>query len=235
MGFSLKSIAHDVVKGLGDVGEGALSLIPGIGDAMAQEEANQTNVSEASKNRAFQERLSNTAYQRAMQDMKKAGLNPMLAFQQGGASVPSGAQATVSAAPRTRLGEMAVNSALQVNSQRLQAQDVQSRTEAQISQANLNSANATKVQAETIEATERARKVKLEQERLRQQVKQHQKFESYDSALGKGSKALEDVVDKIYENVSNSAKSAKDLKGFATEGWNQFTNKVKSYFTKDKK
>lgn len=43
----------------------------------------------------FQSHMSNTAYQRAVRDMKMAGINPILAAGGGGASTPSGSSAQV--------------------------------------------------------------------------------------------------------------------------------------------
>lgn len=77
--MSLGSIASSVAGDLGG------SVISGL-----------FNAREASKNRDFQESMSNTAYQRAAADLEKAGLNRVLAFGSP-ASSPSGATASMQA------------------------------------------------------------------------------------------------------------------------------------------
>lgn len=62
----------------------------------AMHEAMEYNSAEARKNRDFQERMSNTAYQRAVKDMRAAGINPILRYTQGGRTTPSGSAASSS-------------------------------------------------------------------------------------------------------------------------------------------
>lgn len=54
------------------------------------------NAQEAQKQRDFEEKMSNSAYTRAVDDMKNAGLNPSQMYNNGGssASTPSGAAAS---------------------------------------------------------------------------------------------------------------------------------------------
>lgn len=77
-----------LIGGAAAIGAGALTA----GSARRQ---NRMQMEMAREQMAFQERMSSTAYQRAMADMRKAGLNPILAYQQGGASSPGGAQAQI--------------------------------------------------------------------------------------------------------------------------------------------
>lgn len=58
------------------------------------------NRHEAKVNRDWQEQMSNTAYQRSMADMRAAGLNPILAAGNGGASSPGGSQGSIGGAPQ---------------------------------------------------------------------------------------------------------------------------------------
>lgn len=90
---------------------GALAAAaPIVGDLInyrSQSNTNAASAHEAALNRDFQESLSNTAYQRATADMKSAGLNPMLAYSQGGASTPGGNMASFTAPKVTGLPEAA--------------------------------------------------------------------------------------------------------------------------------
>lgn len=82
------------------------SLLGGVMSMFGAQQQNQANADNAQKQMDFQERMSNTSYQRGMQDMKAAGLNPMLAYSQGGAS--SAAGSTFNA---TNVGEAGVQGA----------------------------------------------------------------------------------------------------------------------------
>lgn len=204
---SIGKVLSGAVKTVGD-------FIPGVGDARAQEKANKQNLQLDKQNRDWMERMSNTAYQRAMDDMKSSGLNPMLSYMQGGASVPTTQAATVGAASKTGLADAAMQAYTGISAARTAQQQANTAQASAESGINLQATQAANTAQDTLNKqvtaaheTEKIKNTKVARELQRQQhdVK---KIEQ------KASNLVHSGIERIEQNVmKNSAKwkSAIDL------------------------
>lgn len=93
MGF-LSSVGK-VFKSIPIIGDIATAMI----GRNEQDRVNSANALQADMNRQFQERMARNAHQYEVEDLKKAGLNPILSAKLGGSATPSGSTATMVASP----------------------------------------------------------------------------------------------------------------------------------------
>lgn len=185
----------------------AASIIGGLLSKRGQDNANEANVALTDENRQWMEKMSSTSYQRGVKDMEAAGLNPMLAYSQGGASTPTSAAPVV----QNSLGAGVSGFANSAQSVVGMMQGVQQVQQSKAQEDNLR-AGADKIRSETMERD-------MNTAALAARISQTNA--SSDQAKAVAAKTLEEVLGARYTSQSaqmayRANKGDDELKG---TGW----------------
>lgn len=189
-----------------------------------QRETNEWNASQAQLNRNFQERMSSSAWQRSVADMKQAGINPMLGIMKGGASSPAGGMATASNPEGA--GIDAFNNTMQSSANWRAQRSKQKLEQAQIAQVN-SATDLTKAQKDSVVLDQAEKKLKGKlADSLTGQLEARK-----NSALD----ILMSPVQKVLDwNVNSANKSQMDRIQIKTNQRNRDKNSKKFYGTPKK-
>lgn len=153
-------------------------LFGGILGNKGAKDQNSANAALAQRQMDFEERMSSTAIQRRVEDLKAAGLNPMLAYNDA-ASTPGGASAQMvnEKAPLAEGISRGVNSALAARVQNAQIENLHSQSvqalaaaDREKAQAGLFNAQSGAVPSEVAQRTASAGEAVQRTENLRREL-----------------------------------------------------------------
>lgn len=191
-------------------------------EAHSAEKVKDAQLEEADRNRQFQERMSNTAHQREVKDLREAGLNPILSGYGGsGASTPSGSVAQLTN-PRKGLADTVVNSArsgLEAQRSKAEVDLAKQGIATQKSQEALNEANRLKVLSDRdlIEVEKMLRAAELPRATSAAELRSSG-FGKVLTGVEETSKTLSTVMDLVERYQESRVGSAKSINGFKWKG-----------------
>lgn len=191
-------------------------LITTVGSLIGGERRNRSQEQMSERQMEFQERMSSTAYQRAMEDMRKAGLNPMLAYSQGGASSPPGSMPYIEDTITP-----AISTGLQTALNRATVSNLKEDTAKKVSETELNKATEGLVKQQEKAAANAVTISRLDAER-----KEH----AGDSWTGNQIESLERILKRVWAElgpkVGSSAQDMSSVGKKATESVGDWLGRI---------
>jgi len=181
--------------------------------------ANAASAAQAQAQMDFQERMRQTQYQTAIEDMKKAGLNPMLAYSQGGAGVPTGAMGSISTAKMENSLGAGVSGYQQLASNNAELDLKASQTTATTAQAIKTEADTIQIKANTLKTAEDTALSTQQRINLQKQIaKLDEEIQNLRATRGLTTAQTQNVKENVapsgdpfwYRDAKRFANSAKD-------------------------